>query len=66
MKDKYSEMYEEWAKEEELKDRVWKLISPLVRFAFRASDFILIFFLFIPLWCLGGLLMKTLGEDWDE
>jgi hypothetical protein len=66
MKDKYSEMYEEWAKEEELKDRVWKLISPLIRFAFRASDFILIFFLLIPLWLGGSLIAKALGEDWDE
>jgi hypothetical protein len=65
-KDRYAKIYEEWTKEEELKDRVWKLISPLIRFTFRASDFIIIFLLLIPLWCLGGLLMKALGEDWDE
>jgi len=66
MKDRYAKLYEDWAKEEELKDRVWKLIAPFIRFTFRASDFILIFFLLIPLWLGGSLLAKLLGEDWDE
>jgi uncharacterized membrane protein len=65
-KDQYAKIYEEWTKEEELKDRVWKLISPLIRFTFRASDFIIIFLLLIPLWLGGCLIAKALGEDWDE